>query len=467
MKEKWLTLIIIACSILLFNVEYSGIPVIIPAVSKSLLLSVSQIQWMATGYLLAFFSLMITAGRLGDLYSQPRIFMIGLLVFVVGSALGGVAGNGWEILLARVIQGVGAAIVYPNMTAIAFVGTTPEQKSQIAGIIASIVGVTIAIGPPLAGFIATYLSWRSFFMLNVPIGLLLIFLIFRYLCRQPILLEQPKVEKTAKPAKKFDIVGAIVLVIILVALIYGLEQFKDGLSHWAIAVGLLLVALIAVIGFIKIEKRAKIPIIPLEIFSNRCLVVYCMVRWTSNFSFYVLFFILGLYLTIALGYSELQAGLIFLPMSLMVGIASPIGGKLVAEFGEVSIAVTGMVIFLLVFSIFSITAKYDKLEIDLILLTFAGIAYGLVSPALIAAVMSASPPEQSGLASGIFYMMSLFGSTVGVTITGIIFYNLHQATVKQTIEHCFPIVMIICFIVVLLGCVLLLSHLCFEKLRDK
>lgn len=457
MKNRRLTMIIIALAILLVNVEYSGIPIIIPVIASTLSLTVTQIQWVASAYLLAFFSLLIAAGHLGDMYSQSRIFIIGIVIFIIGSIIGGISIHSWQMLLARVVQGVGAAVIYPNMTAMAFSGTDSTQKSQVAGVIASIVGVTIALGPPLAGFIATYLSWRSFFLLNVPVGIILLLLIASSLSveKRPVL----KSEKS----QHFDLAGVVTLVIFLCALMYSLEQFKGGLDHWRLSLATIALALLSAWFFVKIERRASQPIIALALFSNRYLVIYCLIRWTTNFSFYVLFFILGLYFHLVLGYSVLATGFIFLPMSLAISIMSPIGARLVESVGHLLTALAGVLLFLLVFLGFYMTAKHPVLAIDIMLLMVAGCAYGLTSPALITAVMSSVPVEQSGLASGVFYMMSLFGSTVGVTVAGILFYSLHQATIKQTIAYCFPIMMMICFVVMALGGALL----CYTQCRSR
>ncbi len=322
-NSKKLNLILVSMSfiILMVNIEYTGIAILIPPITKTLHFSISQTQWIASIYLLTFSALIIIAGRIGDIYNSRYVVSVGLVIFSLGSLLGGLAQVPWEMLTARALQGIGAALMWPNVTAIAFNSAPAEKKAFAISIVTSVIGFSMAIGPFLAGYFAQVLSWRWFFLLNVPLGIAILIHLLFFIPKE----QQPRQPHT------LDILGLIVLILFLVSLIIGIDSIKDIVANKVLICSLFIFAVILLSALIYIENRAQEPLLSLYLFKNHHFLIGCLTRSLTNFSFYIFIFITGLYLHLALGFLSLSSGIIFLPMTLIIGTFSLLSGKIIAK----------------------------------------------------------------------------------------------------------------------------------------
>ena len=400
-----------------------------------------QTQWSVSLYLLAFVSLIITSGRFGDLIGRRSTLIVGLIIFTFGSLLGGLAHNAIEILLGRVLQGFGSAIMWPNTTALVFTSAGENKKAFAMGVLMGVAGLAMSFGPPLAGFLSTVLNWRWFFLFNVPIGLaILIYISF--------FVDIPN----KKTEGSIDYKGLIVLTTAIILLVFGINEFAKNVVLFLI---MLSMAAVLIYIFYRIEVKIKHPLIDISLFKNSYFVLGCSIRWLVNFSYYILLFIMGLYLHTVLKYTTFQAGALLLPMTILIGLISPFGGKLIDQIGAKKPVMICLILFFISYLSFIILNICHTTLLILALFILPGICFGVISSGLMVIAMRSVPEEKAGVASGIFYMMSVFGSLVGVTLSGLILTLCKHATLQATLFSGFPWIMITCALAIMLGGVLL------------
>jgi len=448
-QKMFLIFALLSFPVFLINLEYTGIVVVIPAISIALKLSLAQASWVIIIYLLVFSALIITGGRLGDLYLAKHVIIAGLILFILGSLIGGISVNAWQIIIGRGIQALGAALTFPNIMSIVY-NYAPERKKGLSiGLLSTFVGAAMAIGPLLAGLLTTYTSWRYFFLMNVPIGLIVICLIAYYL---------PAVETSmSKKKSKLDIRGIVLLSIFLTSLIYTLNLLKNGLEDPGLLSSTISITLLSLILFIYNEKKVSMPLINLMHFANLILLVSCLIRAGISFGFYIVLFILGLYLHFVMGFSAFSSGFILFPMSVAIGLFSLVGGKAVDCYGVYIPTVFGISLLSVCYFGFMVLPIQHDVILLISLLIIYGIAYAFISPGLVNIMMRSVPKPERGLASGMFYMMSVFGSAVGMTITGIILHIFRRFPEKINLVTAFPLLMRINFIIAIFSLLILLT----------
>lgn len=443
-KSGQYILLAMSLLILMINIEYSGISILVPKMQVDLNLTLAQTQWSVSLYLLAFVSIIVSSGRFGDLFGRRSILVIGLIIFIFGSLLGGIAQHASILLLGRVLQGLGSAIMWPNATALALTSVGEGKKAFAVGILMGISGLAMSFGPPLAGFLAAVMSWRWFFLLNVPIGLaILIYILFF------VAIPNKKSEGTV------DYKGLIILTLAIVLLVFGINQLAIKFICFLIW---FIVAIILFGLFYFTENKMVHPLIDIALFKDKNFVIGCSMRWLVNFAYYVLLFIMGLYLHVALQYTTFKAGLLFLPMTVLIGIISPFGGKLIDKVGAIKPVAIALLLFIVAYLSFIIINSHHSTTEILLLFILPGISYGIISAGLLVITMKSIPEEKTGVASGIFYMMSVLGSLIGVAITGVILEFCKQTTMQQTLLAGFPAVMIMCALVTAGAFLLLLFY---------
>jgi EmrB/QacA subfamily drug resistance transporter len=431
------TLISMSLAIFMFCIEYTGIVTIMPTITQSLQLNATDIQWCMLGYLLSFAVLIIISGKLGDLYGNRLILVIGLVCFTLASAFAGMAIDAWQIILARILQGLGAALMWPNTTAIAFKSASKQQKALTIGIITSVVGFAMAAGPLLAGILTHFSNWRLFFFINIPIATLTIAMTLAYT-------EKDKSNNhTALNFFNAFLLGSGILFLML-----GIALFKSISIALIIPIVSIILGLVLLIKYLISERTSDNPLLSAALLNNKFFIVGCAVRATTNAGFYVFMFIISFYLHLIYKYTPVEVGIIFLPMTLMIGFASPIGGKLVNRFGERLTISLGLALFILTYIIFTILTQVSLHSLPWIFLLFTlpGMSYGLSSPGLLTLTMRHTPEENSGIASGFFYMFSVLGSSFGIAIATIILNMNHL-----TLARAFAPILIFCAAITCIG----------------
>lgn len=437
-------LIAASLAIFMFCIEYTGIVIVLPSMTKALHLNATSMQWCMVGYLLSFAAFILLSGYLGDQYGHRLIMILGLILFAVASLFGSVSWLAWQIIIARILQGLGAALIWPNATAIAFNLAPEKQKAIVISIVTSVVGFGMAAGPLLAGLLTHLWSWRMFFLVNVPLSFLAISLIF--------FSPQQSIYQT----NSFNIFNLFLLILSVVFILLGLSLSNDTSADKFLNGLFILFGIGLFVYYIIIEKRSSHALFDASLQHNRLFISGCIIRAATNAAFYVFMFYVSLYLHVALHFSPLRTGVAFLPMTLMIGFFSPVGGKISDKFGCHIAVFLGLFLFIISYLSFIFLLQFtlnSYLAISLLFL-LPGIAYGLSSPGLLTLTMKNLGKNKTGFASGFFYMASVLGSSLGIAAATIIY-----KTYQLNIFIAFDPILIFCIAATSIGVCLLLGYI--------
>ncbi|MCX6397572.1 MAG: MFS transporter [Propionibacteriales bacterium] len=341
-KNLGWALVLICMAQLMVVLDSTIANIALPFIGKDLNVSSGNLQWVVTGYALAFGGLLLLGGRLGDLYGRRRVFMIGLTIFAVASGLGGLAENEGMLLASRGLQGLGAALAAP--AALALITTTfpaGPRRNQAFSVYAAMSGVGAAIGLLLGGWLtgltpsffgADIEGWRLTFLINVPIGLVAAF-------AAPKLLK----ESATNRGVALDLPGAVTGTLGLVSLVYGITRAGDERYGWGNGgtLGFILTGVALLAAFVTIERQVTNPLLPLRILANRTRATAFIAMMIVPAAMFAMFFFLSQFVQNVMGYSPLQAGLAFLPFPFAMVIGATISSKLMNRLDPRFLAGTG------------------------------------------------------------------------------------------------------------------------------
>ena len=429
-RHLGLALVVIATAQLMIILDATIVNVALPHIQQALGFSGTSLEWIVTAYSLAFGSLLLLGGRLGDLYGRRRIFIIGVSVFSVGSLLGGFATTEWWLLSARVIQGAGGALAAP--TALALIATTfpmGPERNRALGVYAGMSGAGGAIGLLLGGILTSYVSWRWVFFVNVPIGIAVVSL-------APFALAT-----SARARGRLDIPGVITSTAGLALLVYGLTHAaagSNGVSHWGepLTIGCLAASALLLLSFVLIEMRTRHPELPLGLLeSRRRTGAYVTMLFLATALFSVFFF-LTLYIQTVWGFSPIKAGVAWLPFPITIIVVSMIVARiLVTRIGVRPPLLAGPLLagvgFLWLSRLTEVSAYWTHV-LPPMLLVSAGL--GMMFVPLTLMVVSHVAPEESGAASSMLNIGQQIGGAIGLAAIGTIAWTsvAHSVTNQLT-----------------------------------
>lgn len=409
-KKKWLTMLAVSMSVFMGTLDMSIINVSLPTLVEKLNTTFPLIQWVILGYALVITALMLGVARLGDMYNKKPLFGAGIIIFTFGSLLCGISPNvGW-LIAARVIQGLGAVINQALGAAILVEVFPPEERGRAMGMIGGVVSVGIALGPALGGIIIGTIGWRWIFFINVPIGIISSFVLFRY-----VTTHAPR-----ETNQHFDFFGAFIMLLILVCFALGMTVGQDiGFSTWKVQT-LLSISGIGLISFILIEKHKTQPMIELGLFRST---LFSLSLIIGLLAFITLggMFLTPFYLELVKDYPTQQIGLMMMIIPLMMGIISPISGWLSDRFGTRGIALIGLFIIFLGFSAISTLNAETSVIGYLLRAAPIGIGLGIFHSPNNSAIMGSVPLKRIGVASGLMSLTRNLGQTLGMPFFGALF----------------------------------------------
>jgi len=388
-----------------------------PSILSSLHASFDQVLWVFNGYLLTYAVLLITAGRLGDLFGPRQLFALGLIVFTSASALCGLSNDANQLIAARVVQGVGGALMAPQTLAILMAIFPPERRGAAFGIMGAVIGVSTVAGPTVGGLIVTNWDWRWIFFLNVPVGIL-------------ALLGTFVVIPDVRPGRRhrLDLVGVLLSSAALFALVYSLiegQRYDWGtITGWLTIPMVLGAGVVLFLGFIAWEWRQAEPLVPLNLFRDRN---FSLMNWTGTamaFGMQGIFIPITIYTQSVLGMTPLQSGLTVAPMSLVAGIVAPFAGRLADRFGGKYLLMAGLAIFGAGAGIVTLLATVNSTQSTFILpFILTGLGLGLVFAPMTTVAMQDIKPAMAGAASGVLNTTRQLGAAIGAAAVGAVLQN--------------------------------------------
>jgi EmrB/QacA subfamily drug resistance transporter len=420
-RRKWWTLAAVSFGLFMIMLDNTVVNVALPSIQEDLATDLSALQWIVTGYALSFAALMLIGGKLADAYGRRLIFVVGIVVFTAASLWCGLADSGDMLIAARVVQGIGAALMNPATLSIIAATFPPKQRGMAIGIWAGVSALALAIGPLVGGLLTQHLSWHWIFFVNVPVGAIAI-------AASYLLITESKDDTHVS----LDLPGLATSALGLFALTYGLiEANAFGWTSGRI-LGSFTVAVVSLAAFVVIERRRRAPMLDLSLFRSGTYAGANVAMLLVALAMFGVFFFVSLYMQNVLGYSAVQTGAAFLPMTVVIILIAPIAGKLSDRRGSRGLMTTGMVLLgvqLLYLSQLGIDADFWNLLPGFVI---GGLGMGLVMTPTAAAATRAVPVEKSGVGSAVLNAMRQVGGSVGIALMGAIVA--HEAAGRRSIE---------------------------------
>jgi EmrB/QacA subfamily drug resistance transporter len=321
--RSWVVLISIGVLIFLINIDYTAVNLTLVPIAEEINADLTNLQWLLSGYVLVWAAFVIPAGRLADFYGKRNSLIVGLSLFMAGSCLTGFGHSLEMLIIGRVLQGLGAAIFSAPAWAVIFTTASPEKQGFVMGVILSFAGFGLAAGPTLAGYIIEAANWRWIFYINLPLGLLVIAILLLYAPKDIL----PKVKE------KIDFVGTFLLASGLCLSVYGLNQIEVWGAASPLLWGCILSGLLLIGVYAFRDQNRKVQMIPSHLFRNKAYMAASLGEFFMAMNFSMILVMMGFYLQNTLHYSSYETGLIFISMTISMGLLSPIGGKMIDAFG--------------------------------------------------------------------------------------------------------------------------------------
>ncbi len=406
--NPWLVLVLVCLAQFMVILDATIVNVALPSIQADLEMTESGLQWVVNAYALLFGGFLLLGGRAGDLIGRKRVFLAGLVVFTAASLLCALAQGETMLILARGLQGLGAALVSP--AALSIVTTTfaeGAERTKALGVWAAIAVGGGAVGLVLGGLLVETLSWPWIFFVNVPVGIAAFAVSLRYVPES----------KDTHVHKSFDLAGAVAVTAGLIALVYGIVRSAE--SGWGSGevLGFLALAAVLLVAFVFIERRSAEPLVRLSIFSVRTVRAANVAMFVVAAGLFAMFFFNTLYVQRVLGFSPLEAGFAFVPFTAGVIIGAGLSQKLVPALGAREVPIIGAAIGALGLLLFLRLTPDSSYVADLlpgIMLTSIGMGLVFVPITLIAT--SGIPGDDAGLASGLFNTSQQIGGALGLAL---------------------------------------------------
>ena len=407
-SNRWVILVIACLAQFMVVLDATVVNVALPSIQKGLNFSPTSLQWVVNAYTLVFGGFLLLGGRAGDLVGRKRLFLIGTALFAGASLLNGLAQSSGMLIFGRGLQGLGGALLSPAaLSIITTTFTDQSERTKALGVWSAIAAGGGAVGLVLGGALTQLASWEWIFFVNVPVGVLTILATLRYV---------PESRADVKH-RAFDVAGAITVTAGLVVLVYAIVKAQAYGWGSGRTIGLILLALVLLAGFVAIERRSVAPLVRLSIFRIRTLAVADGVLLLVASGMFGMFFFASLYVQEILGYSPLHAGLAFLPVTGGIVVGAGIAQPLVKRAGVRNVAVLGIVLATIGMVVLAQVPVHGTYAGDLLpgLLPLS-IGMGLVFVPITLMATGGVDANDAGLASGLFNTAQQVGGSLGLAI---------------------------------------------------
>jgi EmrB/QacA subfamily drug resistance transporter len=392
--------------------DFSAINVALPTMESDFDTNVNTIQWVINAYALTFGVMIVTGGRLADMFGRRNAFFLGTAIFAAMSALGGAAQSETWLIATRTAMGVGGALMWPAILGMTY-ALLPEERAGLAGgIIIGAAGLGNALGPLIGGVLTDTLSWRWIFFLNVPVSAFAVLVTYRLV----------KVAEPATSERRIDYAGVATISLGLVSLLVALDQVDDWGFGDPRTIGLLVLAAVLIAAFVPIERRAgEHALVPSGVMANESFRASCLAILLMSATFFAALLYLPQFMQRQLDYSPLTAGLGMLPFLATFAFVSFLAGPLYEKLGAKLLAATGaacIAVAPLIFSLVDSSSGYGSLVPGMVVL---GIGIGSFYPTATTAGVTSVDESHTSLAGGIVYMFQIAGGSIGLGLTTTVF----------------------------------------------
>jgi EmrB/QacA subfamily drug resistance transporter len=417
--NPWAVLLVVSLGFFMTLLDLTIVNIAIPNMITKLHASLDDVLWVINAYALVLAVLLITAGRLGDLFGQRKMFFTGVVVFTLASAACGLAPNAGFLIGFRAVQGLGAALLMPQTLAMLTMVFPPERRGAAFGVWGAVAGVATIAGPTLGGLLVTAFDWRYIFFINIPIGAAVLVLTF-------VLIPDLRTGRR----HRFDVRGVLLASAALLLICYGLV---DGQKYnWGTITGFLSIPLILAVGvlllgvFLLVQARTQDsePLLPFSLFADRNYSLMNFVAATISIGMLGIFLPFTIYLQSVLGFSALKAGLTMAPASFIAMFVAPAAGRLSDRIGGKFILLAGLTLFALGMGWIALIAQPNSAWYDFLAPQFvAGVGIGCTFAPMTTVAMRDIRPQMAGAASGVFNTTRQFGSVIGTAGVGALLQN--------------------------------------------
>ena len=417
MARKWWTLLAVSVAIFMLLLDITVVNVALPDIQRSLHSSFDDLQWVVNAYALTLAAFLLTAGALADLFGRRRVFVLGLAIFTASSAACGLAGSPLALNLARAVQGLGGAMMFATSLALIAHAFHGRERGTAFGVFGGTIGAAVAVGPVVGGLITSAAGWEWIFFINVPIGV------------AAVALTLTQVSESSDPAARgVDWSGLVTFCGSLFLLVYALTQGNN--KGWGSTeiLACLSAAAVLLVAFILVERAQPRPMLDLTLFRRPAFAGASIVAFAVSSSMFAMFLDLTLYIQDVLGYGPLQAGLRFLPVTLVSFVVAPIAGRLSVRVPVRLLLGGGLILVsagLLTMTAVEANSGWTTLIPGFLL---AGAGVGLINPPLASTAIGVVHHSRSGMASGINNTFRQVGIATGIAGLGAIFQ--HDVTRK-------------------------------------
>ena len=422
-NRRWWTLGAMCFALFMVMLDNTVTNVALPSIQRDFDASLSALEWTINAYTLTFAVLLVTGGRLGDIFGRRLVFLIGVVIFALASATIGFAPTEGWLVASRALQGIGAALMMPGTLSIISNAFPPEERGRAIGIWAGVSAIALAVGPLVGGWLTEEVSWRAIFFLNLPVAVGAVV----------VTLFAAEESRDETVGRTVDIPGIAALTTALTALVFALVEGNAwGWSSPGI-IALLAVSVAATVAFVAIERRAAAPVVDFDALRSKQFLGANVVAFMVSFGMLAMFFFLALYMQNILGYSPLEAGIRFLPSTVVIIFVAPVAGRLADRIGPRSLMVAGMVIVavsLLWQSRIEVDTSYAFLAPAFVLM---GLGMGMVMSPMSMAAMNAVDRSKAGVASGTLSMFRMVGGTFGVAALGALVASVGRHDLEQSL----------------------------------
>jgi EmrB/QacA subfamily drug resistance transporter len=407
--HKRAALVVIAISQLMVVLDATIVNVALGSIYTSLGFETqAELSWVVTGYTLTFGGFLLLGGKLADRVGRRTVFMAGAVLFAVASALGGFAGSSEVLIAARLLQGLGGALMAPaGLSLLTVIFEEGPERNKALGVYSAITAGGAALGLILGGLLTEYLDWRWVFYVNIPIAVVAVVGALRFVP-----------ESKDETAQGFDVLGAVLATSGLIALVYGLVKVNEEGVPAGQSIATFVAAAVLLVAFVVWQTRTPNPLVPFRLFHNRNILKADTGALLVGSGIFALFFFIILWMQQVNGYSPIKAGLCFLPMTFLIGISAGISSKLLAKTGPRPLLMTGMALAASGMLHLGLRLEPESTYLGVILPSLALVAggMGLVFVSLTAAAVAGVAHEDAGIASALLNAGQQVGGALGLAI---------------------------------------------------